>query len=109
MPDTRTGGDRNRSDEPSDQHETDERGGGSYDREPESPVTRWLANTAIRWGLVFVGVLLLLFALGQAFDTPFLAWVVDAATSETGRWLIVALVALALIAFATDAPWNSRS
>lgn len=108
MPDTRTGGDRNRNDEPSDQYGTDERGG-SADGTTESPVTRWLANTAIRWGLVFVGVLLLLFALGQAFDTPFLAWVVDAATSETGRWIIVALVALALIAFATDAPWNRRS
>lgn len=109
MPDTRTGGDRTRDEAPSDQNETGERGGGTYDGTSESPVAGWLANTTIRWALVIVGTLLLLFALGQAFDTPLLAWTVDAVTSETGRWLVVALVALALIALATDAPWNSRS
>jgi Na+/melibiose symporter-like transporter len=54
-----------------------------------------------------VGLVLLLFALGQAFDTPLLAWALDAVTSEVGRWLVVALIAVALIAFATDAPWES--
>lgn len=80
----------------------DGRGGGS-----ENPMARWLASTAVRWTLVVVGFVLLLFALGQAFDTPFLGWIVDAAASETGRWLVVALVALGLIVLATDAPWDS--
>ena len=113
MSDARTGGDRDATD-PFDADRSDDYDGDGERTESgsgtrENAMAGWLATTAIRWGLVFVGFVLLLFALGQAFDTPFLGWVVDAATSETGRWLVVALVALGIIALATDAPWNSRN
>ena len=84
-----------------------EDGDGEVSGTRDDVMAGWLASTAIRWVLLFVGVVLLLFALGQAFDTPFLGWLVDAATSETGRWLVVALVALGIIALATNAPWDS--
>ena len=95
--------DADRSEEYDDGGDGTREGGGTRD----NAMTGWLASTALRWGLLFVGFVLLLFALGQAFDTPFLGWVVDAATSETGRWLVVALVALGIIALATNAPWDS--
>ena len=105
MPDTRTSGDPERDDVGTDRSEpsaeSDDAAGA------ERPMTDWLTSTTIRWMLALVGLVLLLFALGQAFDTPFLAWVVDAVTSEVGRWLVVALVAVALIAFATRAPWEN--
>ena len=110
MSDARTGDDRDATD-PFDADRTDDYDGDDANRggdgTRENAMAGWLASTAIRWALVFVGFLLLLFALGQAFDTPLLGWVVDAATSETGRWLVVALVAVGLIALATDAPWDS--
>lgn len=72
----------------------------------DNPMARWLASTAVRWTLLAVGVALLLFALGRLFDAPFLGWIVDAVASETGRWVALAVVALALIAFAANAPWD---
>lgn len=66
----------------------------------EDDVSDWFASTAIRTGLVLIGVVLLLFALGQAFGLPLLEWVTDAVTSQTGRWLIVAFFAILLIAAA---------
>ena len=111
MSDTRTSGDRDATDpfdaDRPDNYDEDGSGNENANANRESAVTGWLASTAIRWALVVVGFVLLLFALGQAFDTPFLGWVVDAATSETGRWFVVALVALGLIALAANAPWDN--
>lgn len=62
--------------------------------------TGLLANAAIRFGLVLVGFVLFLFALGQAVGFGLLDLFIEAVTSQTGRWLVVALFGLVLIALA---------
>lgn len=62
--------------------------------------TRWFATSAARLGLVFIGLVLLLFALGQAVGLNLLGLVADALTSQLGRWLAVAFFAVLLIAIA---------
>lgn len=57
----------------------------------------WFAETAARTALALVGLLLLLFALGQAFGLDLLGTFADAVTSQTGRWLVVALFAVLII------------
>ncbi|PSQ00243.1 hypothetical protein BRC89_02630 [Halobacteriales archaeon QS_4_70_19] len=47
--------------------------------------------------LVLIGFVLFLFALGQAVGFGLLDLFVDAVTSQTGRWLVVAGFALLLI------------
>jgi hypothetical protein len=59
--------------------------------------TSWMASTAIRAGLTLVGIVLLLFALGQAVGLPLLELVTEALTSQTGQWLVVAFFAILLI------------
>lgn len=59
--------------------------------------TRWFASTAVRIGLTLLGIVLLLFALGQAVGFPLLELTVDALTSQTGRWLVVAFFAILII------------
>lgn len=59
--------------------------------------TRWFATTAVRAGVTIIGVVLLLFALGQAVGLPLLGMVTDALTSQTGQWLVVAFFAVLLI------------
>ncbi|WP_227354360.1 hypothetical protein [Haladaptatus salinisoli] len=75
-------------------HERTERG-----RERES-TSDWLAKTGLLSGLAVVGFALLLFALGQVVGFDLLGLVVDALSSQTGRWLVVALFALLLIGVA---------
>ncbi len=109
MSDARTGDDRDATD-PFDAESSDDYGDDTnetVDGSRENAMGGWFASTALRWTLAVVGIVLLLFALGQAFDTPLLGWVVDAATSETGRWLVLALVALGLIALAANGPWDN--
>lgn len=60
----------------------------------------WFAASTLRVGLALVGIVLLLFALGQVAGLDLLGLVVDALTSSIGRWLLVALFALLLIAIA---------
>lgn len=73
-------------------------------RPPESDRRRgiggWVADAALQWGVVLLGFVLLLFALGQAVGADLLAPFVDLLTSQTGLWLLVALFALAIIAAA---------
>lgn len=59
-----------------------------------------LANAAIRFGLLAVGFVLFLFALGQAVGFGLLDLFIEAITSQTGRWLVVAFFGLMLIALA---------
>lgn len=79
-------------------------GGGSRqepDRRSEEPEpTGLLANAALRMGLLIVGLVLFLFALGQAVGLGLLSMFIDAVTSQTGRWLVVAFFGLLLIALA---------
>lgn len=57
----------------------------------------WFASSAVRVGLMLIGVIVLLFALGQAVNADLLGWTVEALTSEVGRWLVVAFFALLII------------
>ncbi|MDX1747148.1 MAG: hypothetical protein R3324_14520 [Halobacteriales archaeon] len=59
-----------------------------------------LANAAIRFGLLATGFVLFLFALGQAVGFGLLDLFVEAITSQTGRWLVVAFFGLVLIGLA---------
>lgn len=61
----------------------------------------WFASAAMRWLVILFGIVLMLFALGQAAGTNILGPILDALATQTGIWLLVALFALALIAAAT--------
>lgn len=79
------------------------RQGGQQAGEPaQEPAgaTGWFASAALRTGLIIIGFVLLLFALGQAVGFNLLDLVIDAVTSPMGRWIVVAIFALLLIAVA---------
>ena len=66
-------------------------------RDDVPAATTWFANTAVRTGLTVIGVVVLLFALGQAVGLPLLELTTEALTSRTGQWLAVAFLAVLLI------------
>jgi len=70
------------------------------DRERASRTGGWFAESTLRVVLAILGFVLLLFALGQAVGADLLGMVVQALNTQLGRWLIVALFALLLIALA---------
>lgn len=67
---------------------------------PDDAFTEWLASSALRVGLVIIGVFLLLAALGQPSGTDMLGVAGEFLGTEAGRSLLVAAVALALIGIA---------
>lgn len=67
---------------------------------PSNAFTNWFASSTLRIGLVLVGFFLLLAALGQLSGIDMLAMTADLFSTEVGRWLLVALVAIGLIAVA---------
>lgn len=71
------------------------------EEESASRAGTWFASAAVRWGVILFGIVLMLFALGQASGTDILGPLIDAMATQTGMWLLVALFALALIAAAT--------
>lgn len=75
------------------EHVTEQRAAGEE-------LSRWLAESVLRVGLVLVGLVLLVYALGRAVDVDLLSIVVDALLSPIGRWLVVAFFALLLIVVA---------
>lgn len=78
------------------------------DRPPaEASATSFFAHGIVRIGLVVLGTVLLLFALGQAFGFDLLGAVAEFLTTETGRWLAVAFFALVLISVAAGG-WRYR-
>lgn len=62
-----------------------------------SGLQRAFAGAAMRWGIGIAGFVLFLFALGRAVGLDLLGLFADALSSETGRWLAVAVFALFLI------------
>lgn len=60
----------------------------------------WFAVSTLRIALATAGFVILLFALGQAVGFDLLGAIVDALTSQLGRWLVVAFFAVVLIAVA---------
>lgn len=69
---------------------------------PSDAFTGWFASSALRFGLVLVGVFLLLAALGQLSGIDILGETAELLGSEVGRWLLVVVVAIALIAIAVN-------
>lgn len=64
------------------------------------------AHAATRWLLAIVGLLVVLFGVGQAFGVPLLSWVGEALSSRMGQWLAVAFVGLVLIYAAANLDWR---
>lgn len=60
----------------------------------------WFAMSALRIALVLVGLVIVLFALGQAVGVDLLGTITDALGTQLGRWLVVAFFGLVLIVVA---------
>lgn len=60
-------------------------------------VADWFAKSTLRIALTVIGLVIILFALGQAVGFDLLGVVVDFLGSTTGRWLVVAFFGLLLI------------
>lgn len=58
----------------------------------------WFASSALRIGLVMIGFFLLLAALGQLSGIDILGVTTELLATDVGRWLLVAVVAMAIIA-----------
>lgn len=100
MPQTRNGSNGDS------QHGAEQQQPSDADHQQDAAVdnaTQWFATTAVRAGLTVIGVVLLLFALGQAVGLPLLEMTTDALTSQTGQWLVVAFFAVLLIGVAQKA------
>lgn len=67
---------------------------------PSDIFTGWLASSALRLGMVLVGVFLLLAALGQLSGIDILGEIAALLGTDVGGWLLVGVVAIALIAVA---------
>ena len=82
MPQTRRGsnGDRRPDEERDEDPEPD-----SQRQQGGTSPTEWFAGTAIRAGPTLIGVVLLLFALGQAVGLPLLELATSALTTRTGQ------------------------
>lgn len=59
-----------------------------------------IATSTLRVGLGAIGVIVLLFAIGEAINVNLLGLVVGALTTPVGQWLLVAGFGLALIVIA---------
>lgn len=73
----------------------------------EESASAFFARGIVRMGLIVLGTVLLLFALGQAFGLDLLETVAELLATETGRWLAVAFFALVLISIAASG-WRYR-
>lgn len=60
----------------------------------------WFAESALRIGLAILGLVLVLFAVGMATGVDVLGALTEFFTSWVGRWLLVAVVGLAIVALA---------
>jgi len=60
----------------------------------------WLTASILRLMLAVVGVVLVLFALGQAVGINLLDMAADVLASSVGRWLLIALFGLVLVVVA---------
>lgn len=94
-PDDRTDGRNQRS-------TNTQQGGTTQDAQQEhADAAGWFASATLRTGVILIGFVLFLFALGQAVGFPLLDLFIEAVTSPTGRWIVVAIFALLLIAAAS--------
>lgn len=59
-----------------------------------------IATSTVRLGLLVLGILLLLYAVGQAAGFDVLAMISEALDTAVARWIVVAFFALVLISIA---------
>lgn len=71
-------------------------------------IAGWFTETAVRGGIALLGVVLVLFAVGQIVGIELLGSLVDFLTSSLGAWLIVGLLGVLLIVAASRS-WNLTS
>jgi hypothetical protein len=57
----------------------------------------WMASTAVQTIVMLVGLVVVLFAVGQAVGADLLGMVGDALATHTGQWLAVAVLTLILV------------
>lgn len=88
------------SEESTDDYGGESGSGRSRESSSETDVAGWFAASTFRVALAIIGLVLLLFALGQAVGFDLLGLVADALSSRLGRWLAVAFFALILIVVA---------
>lgn len=74
--------------------------GEATDRDPGDGLTGWFAASSLRIGLALVGLFLLLAALGQLSGIDLIGLGANLLNTGVGRWLLVAVVAIALIVVA---------
>lgn len=81
-------------------HDTDR--GGRSARSDSGPdgIVGWFAESTIRLALAVLGVILLLFAVGQMVGIDILGAIATALDTRIGQWLLVAIFALFLIVVA---------
>lgn len=72
----------------------------SSDRTGAAGTEEWFAASTLRIALAIVGLVIVLFALGQAVGVNLLGMLADALNTQVGRWLVVAFFGLMLIALA---------
>lgn len=70
---------------------------------PRRGFTDVFASTTLRLLVTIIGLVVFLFALGQAIGFDLLGVTADALATQTGQWLVVALFALLLIGVAQRA------
>ncbi|WP_238532746.1 hypothetical protein [Halalkalicoccus jeotgali] len=87
--------------------ERETRSESAHERPTKERTTAFLARGIVRTGLVVLGTVLLLFALGQAFGLDLLGALADFVGTQTGRWLAVAFFALVIISVAASG-WRYR-
>jgi hypothetical protein len=63
-------------------------------------LTGWFTSTAVRMVLAIVGLVVVLFAVGQIVGIDLLGLAAEALSSEIGQWLVIAAVGLVLIGLA---------
>lgn len=79
---------------------------GQRNRQDDHGPGDWFAHATIQWLLALVGVVVVLFGLGQAVGVSLLGMVADALGSQTGQWLMVAFLGLLVILAAAKIDWR---
>lgn len=96
-PEHRTEGSSERDDQASTSNGTATEPAGGGRRSRGERISTWFASVAVRTGLAVIGLIVVVFALGQAVGLDLLGMAAEAITSQTGRWLVVAFFGLLLI------------
>lgn len=81
----------------SENEHADDRERESRDRHRGDDAVEAIATSTVRLALLVLGLILLLYAIGQAVGFDVLAMMSDALDTPEARWLLVAFFALVLI------------